>query len=209
MFLLLVVGTLVSTAYLYEVSPKLDKAARAARKYNVKACYDVVHEYLPDLQRFYKFYDAFLLVFLIPLVRKFGTYDFAKVGKDLLKVILPMLAFRCITICASVTTATTSMKRDFGHPIKQLITGSSQDHMWSGHTSCAAALVLVLIKNNVIDRKSEKWIWLPILGTYGLFSAMSRSHYTNDVIIGLGAAMFFYDSAFCGSQSKELFFPCS
>lgn len=200
---LLVVGTVLSNCYLSEISPKLALAAESARTHNVKCVYDIMHEYAPNLSHLYRIYDALLLPFLIPLIYYAGDYDFYAFVKDFLWLIVPVLAFRCLTICASVPTATIyEAKRDFGTRTKQLLTGSDQDLNFSGHVALATALVLIMFKRKIVG---NRLLWMGALLGYGLFSTMSRSHFTGDVIWAFVTVFCFYDFTFCQSGVKSMF----
>lgn len=198
LFIILCVGTVLSTAYLHEQG-----SALATRTRGEICVYDAVHQYLPDLSHSYRMYDWMLLVFIFPLIYNIGTYHMGDFIYALLWLLIPIFIFRCITTVASIPTTTCGDKidRDFGNWLKQYILGHSSDLNFSGHLAVAFALVLLMLTFGIIK---SKIIWFSLLGSYGLFSSMSRSHYSIDILVAGAVVPLFFDWTFCKSASKDI-----
>lgn len=197
LIVLLVIFTVITTAYLTENGTKLSK-----RLNNQKAVHDICHEYLPDLSRYYALYDYFLLIFFVPLVFNHGQYEMGPLLLAFVWLVVPIFMFRCLTIVASIPTQTTyAIERNFGGQLKQHITGSNYDLTFSGHVALATALVLLMLRFRVI---SNRPFWIGALLGYGLFSSMSRSHYTIDVIVAFIVPLLFLDWTSKRSISREI-----
>lgn len=197
LIILLVIFTVITTAYLTEKGAKLTK-----RLNRTKAVHDIVHEYLPDMTQYYQLYDYLILLFIAPLIVQYGNYHLGPFLYSFLWLIVPIFMFRCITIIASVPTQTTyAIERDFGNSFKQHITGSCYDLTFSGHVALATVLVLLMLRFRVI---SNRPLWLGALLGYGLFSSMSRSHYTIDVIVAYIVPLLFLDWSTNRSLSREI-----
>lgn len=194
---ILVVLTVLSTAYLHE-----EGNALAVRTNNEICVYDFVHQYLPNLSHSYRLYDWFLLVFLSPLLIFYGTYDFCDFVYSLMWLLVPLFIFRCFTTVASIPTRTCNdIDRDFGGFFRRHIFGSSSDLNFSGHLAFAFSLVLLMLSFGIIENKV---LWLSLLGGYGLFSSMSRSHYSIDILVAFAVVPTFFDWTVCKSASKDL-----
>jgi len=197
LFVILILGTVISTAYLHEQGEKL-----ASKTSNEICVFDFVHNYLPDLSQYYHLYNAFLLVFIAPLVVYHGTFDVLAFMYSLLWLLVPLFIFRCITTCASVPCATTGeYTRDWGSLIKRYIFGGNHDCMPSGHLMFSLSLVLLMLQYEII---TNKVLWLGLVGAYGAFSTMSKNHWTIDIIMAVPTVIAFYDFTFCRSAVKDI-----
>lgn len=197
LIIILIIGTVLSTAYLHEQGEAL-----AVRTKGIKAVHDIVHEYCPDLSHRYRAYDWLLLIFVAPLVINLGKYDLPAFIYSFAWVIVPIMIFRCITVCSSIPTRTTNeIERDFGSWLKQHFTGASSDLCFSGHCSVALALILVMLRFKIIEKKVA---WLSLFAAYGFFSTASRNHFTIDVLMCVPATLLFFDWTQCKSASKDL-----
>lgn len=198
LLILLMVTTVLSLSYL-----KIQSTELAYRTNNIKAVHDCVHEYLPDLSRYYIYYDIGLLNFVTPLLFQFGSYNIWDFVKSFGSLWLPVMIFRCFTVCASIPTKTVNhMERNFGTWVKQSILGGDSDLMFSGHIATAFCFVLTMAACGII---SSTGIWLFLLLMYSFFSSMTRSHYTIDVVIAWIVVPLFYDFQISnGSATKKL-----
>lgn len=202
LFLLIVLLTTsaLSLSYLRKQSDRL-----AIRTGNVKAVHDCVHEYLPDLSHWYEHYNAGLLLFVSPLLLNLGKYTlhrFKEWAKLFANVCIPLLIFRSLTICISITTRTVQdAKRNFGSFMRQMIFGSDSDLMFSGHIATALCLILSLRACGIIQSAG---VWLFFLLLYSFFSSMTRSHYSIDVVVAWIVTPLFFDWTVNGSASKSL-----
>lgn len=198
LILLLIVATIVSTAYLSE------KGEALAIKTNYQKChYDFIHEALPDLSDYHWLYDFFLAIFATPYIYYYGSYDGKAVVSVFFWLIVCLLLFRSLTISVTIPTQTTHMKRDFGNWLKRHLTGSAHDLCFSGHVSVAFSLVLVGLYFGII---SNRVLWLGLVAALGLFSSMSRAHFTIDIVIAIPMVMTFFDWTVCNSASKDTIF---
>lgn len=87
--------------------------------------------------------------------------------------------------------------------IKRHIFGCQDDKIFSGHVSFAICMVLCMLQHKIIHRV---WFWCMLLVFYGIFSTMSRSHYTIDVVAAFVVVPLFYDWINNQSGSKKLLF---
>jgi len=198
LILLLVVATIVSTAYLTE------KGEALAVRTNYQKChYDIVHENLPDLSDYHWLYDLLLGAFVAPYIFYYGTYDAGAVGSVWVWLVVCVFIFRCLTISVTIPTQTTHVKRDFGNWLKRHLTGTAHDLCFSGHVSFAFSLVLVGLHFGII---SNRVLWFGLLACLGLFSAMSRSHFSIDIVMAVPIVMTFFDWTMCQSASKDTIF---
>ena len=198
LILLLIVATIVSTAYLTE------KGEALAIKTNYQKChYDFIHETLPDLSEYHWLYDLFLGVFVAPYIYNYGSYDVGLVGELFGWLIICLFIFRTLTISVTIPTQTTHVKRNFGNWLKRHITGTAHDLCFSGHVSFAFSLVLVGLYFGIINNRV---LWLGLVGCLGLFSSMSRSHFSLDIVMAIPVVMTFFDWTTCQSASKDTIF---
>jgi hypothetical protein len=199
LIVILVICTFFQTAYLHEKGEDL-----AIRTNNQKCHYDIVHENLPDLSKYYYLYDYMILIFLAPLVFYYGSYDLFGFVISLAWLVVPIFIFRCFTTVSTVPTRTTNdIVRDFGSWIKRHICGSENDLLLSGHICFALSVILVMLEFGIT---SNRTLWLTLLGAYGLFSSTSRSHFTVDILLAVPVTLAFYDFTKCKSASKDLLF---
>ncbi len=197
LIIVLIVLTVVSTAYLHEQGELL-----ASKTSNEICVFDFVHNYLPDLSAYYDFYNIFLLIFISPLIWYIGTYDFIDFMYSLLWLLVPLFIFRCFTTCVSVPCATTGEYiRDWGSWLKRYMFGSNHDCMPSGHTIVSLSLVLLMLQYGIV---TNKVLWLGLVGAFGAFSAMSKNHWTIDVVMAVPTVFAFYDFIFCHSAVKDI-----
>lgn len=197
LIVVLIIGTVISTAYLHEQGEALSQ-----RTNNQICVYDFCHQFLPDLSDYYDIYNGLLLVFIAPLIWYLGTYDLSDFICSLVWLLVPIFIFRCITTCASVPTATTGeYTRDFGSVFKRYIFGSNHDCLVSGHLCFALSVVLLMFQYNIV---SNRVLWLGLVAAFGLFSATSKNHYTIDVIMAVPTVFAFFDFTFCKSAVKDL-----
>lgn len=197
LIVILIIGTVISTTYLHEQGEAL-----SIRTNNQICVYDFCHQFLPDLSDYYDLYNGLLLVFIAPLIWYLGTYDFADFMYSLVWLLVPIFIFRCITTCASVPTATTGeYTRDWGSWFKRYMFGSNHDCLISGHCVFALSVVLLMFQYKIVTNQP---LWLGLVGAFGLFSAMSKNHYSIDVIMAVPTVFAFYDFTYCKSAVKDL-----
>lgn len=198
-FIILIIFSVVTSAYSLRHGSSLKHQFEGK-----KTIYDTVHENLPDLTKYYKFYDALLLVFILPLVFTTQKYDILKFTKQLCSVLFCVLALYCIMTSLTITGPTTNHDRDFGSPLWQAFFGHESLLLISGHCCFVLTLILTMKQFGII---SSSALWLFLAASFALFATMSRNHYTIDPIVSFFVVWTVFDIVNGESAALSVLFP--
>lgn len=184
-FVVLILFSIMTSAYSLHHGKSLKK-----RFEGQKTIYDTIHERLPNLERFYKLYDIFLLIFFIPLIFTKQKYNASKFWTQFAKVMIPVLAIYCLMTSITITGPTTCEERDFGGPLKQAIFGHESLLLISGHCCFVFVLVLTMKQFGIINNTR---LWVALSGLFALFATTSRNHYSIDPIVSFFVVSAIFD----------------
>lgn len=161
--------------------------------------HDYVHEKMPSLEAHAYLYD---LPVVLPILLVLLKPDLSRIewfSRLLLLSAAMVYLYRCLTTTATIFTAT---KKELPpaqqtEPItlkwQHYIFGHSFDHMFSGHVALLVLIILCLFGSGIVQANLfTTTVAAGYILAYGLFSTLSRSHYTVDVLCSIPIAVLSY-----------------
>lgn len=195
-FIILILFSIVTSAYSMRHGDDLK-----CRFEGQKTIHDAVHEYLPNLEKFYHLYDYLLIIFVLPLIFTKQKYNKLKFLTQLLKVVVPAMFIYCAMTSITITGPTTHNDRDFGGPLRQAIFGHGSLLLISGHCCVVFALVLTMKQFGLIKSTA---LWGGLSVAFALFASMSRNHYSIDPIVSFFVISTIFDFVNSRSATKAV-----
>lgn len=164
---------------------------RIKNKKNNPKVYDIMHKYLPNLNKYEMVNNVMLLLTLIPLIY---TNDIS-LYFDFVLLILVINIIRDVTINLTILPKDKDCLLEKYSEVYSSLAGACYDKIFSGHFAFVFLLTILFYHNSIITN-------IPLLVGWNLLNSFfiisTRLHYTIDILMSFFVTFFIY------SQYKNL-----
>lgn len=163
-------------------------------EYQKPPLYDVIHTYLPDLSNYYWMNWILLAVVVLRFISLKQNFQ------DYLSLTCMAMVIRAFTLM--VTSQPSCIPSCQTNPGNWFLS-NCWDFNYSGHEVCIAVACICIIKDTDSSR-FEKLFWAVYIPLCALWIAMSRQHYTADVMLSMVIAFLMCYLRFLENNIKHI-----
>lgn len=147
--------------------------------------YDIIHSNYTDYTRYNYSKNVYLLSFLLPILWNINKLTYLAFVEFVIKFCIIFL-LRSFVIISTIPPKQSTMRITHLNLFHILCAGTFYDKMFSGHYSTGLLLSILTLKHHIVTSTLTNIFTYIVLNlVHFIIISITRSHYTNDLIISL------------------------